>query len=244
MVATNLFTSLKWRTRRLNQEMRFLAKADPLSRKVYLPSMLRFWAARTTPGRTDEQCTVEYGTLPTPADPTPSNRTVTRYPDGSSFTDTPPPTPTVLTEYGQAIAAAPEDAGLRIHYSLALQRVEDLSAANEQIQEALRLAPDSAFAHRTFACLLQAQGEHAAAVEELRRTLHLDLQKEHIRGLQGEAQLRWHLVTALQKAGQPQEALTELDHALTLLRRLVSERRGSAEFLARLEAERSALVGA
>jgi len=48
MVATNLFASLKWRTRRLNQEMRFLAKADPLSRKIYLPSMLRSWATRTT----------------------------------------------------------------------------------------------------------------------------------------------------------------------------------------------------
>jgi tetratricopeptide (TPR) repeat protein len=244
MRSTNLLSSLGWRTRRLIQQMRYLAQADPLSRKIYFPSMLRFWASRPMPGITDERYTVEYGTPPTPADPTPSNRTITRYPDGSCFTDTPPPTPTILAEYVQAIAAAPEDAGLRTHYSFALQRVNELAAASEQIREALRLAPDSAYAHRTFACLLQAQGEHAAAVEEFQLYLHLSLQKEEIRGFQGEVQLRWYLVTALQKAGRLQEAQTELDHALVLLRRLVSEKRGSPDFLARLEAEQSALVGA
>ena len=232
--------SFSWRSHIMIRQLRLLAKADSVSRRVYMPYALRKWIGGkggSTAESFEGRSIVERGTPPTPADPFPSNRVVTKYPDGSVFADSPHPNQTVLSEYAQAITAAPAEAGLRIHYGLALHRADQNEAAVEQIQEALRLDPQSGFAHRVYGCVLEAQGQYTQAAGEYRQDLTLSLPDAHVGNTQNEAQLRWSLARALRLAGRQPEARIELAQAIALQRRLVSERRGSPEFLERLEAD-------
>jgi len=63
---------------------------------------------------------IEYGTLPTPSNPYPSNQVIKKY-SHQAVVITPLPTKAVIAEYEQAINAAPEDAGLRVQYGFALK---------------------------------------------------------------------------------------------------------------------------
>ena len=72
-----------------------------------------------------------------------------------------------------AMALRPGSAMARLHLAEALQDVGDLGAAEAELREAIRLAPDYDYAHTIFARLLAAAGRSSEAVAEFREALRL-----------------------------------------------------------------------
>jgi tetratricopeptide (TPR) repeat protein len=180
---------------------------------------------------------VDQGTLPSPADPYPSNQTRKTYRDGTVVIHTPRPTAAVLAEYTEAVEAAPEDAGLRLHYGLALKHADRADEALAQVREAKRLAPEWDFPHSILAALLLEAGEVQAAIAEEREALRLVLRvrEQGQEPGQGETLARWGLAKALLQSGESDQARAELEQAVHLQRELLSQGRASQQLLRQLE---------
>ena len=106
-----------------------------------------------------------------------------------------------LTEFEQAVAAAPTSAPARVSLAAALAATGRTPEAVAQLREALRLEPDDSTAHLDLGSLLLATGEPREAVVHLRRASELS-------PADGEAKLE--LALALAAAGNREDAMAEL----------------------------------
>jgi len=171
------------------------------------------------------------GAPPTPENPYPSNQITEEHSDGTSVTLMPTATEEVIREYEQAIRDYPEDAGLRLHFAIALQSIGDLPSAIVQATEAIRLRPDWEFAHSILGFALHDTGDLPRAVSHLREALRLSNPD------QGETTIRWGLSKALRDAGEITNARSEIESAVDLQRNLVSAESGSPQLLRKIENE-------
>jgi len=117
------------------------------------------------------------GTPPSPEDPYPSNLIIVEYSDDTSMITTGPLTPEVLAEYVAALAEHPEDAGLHLHYGIALQGAQQPAEALTHFQEAVRLDPTSQFALSMLASGLRDAGRVDEALHHGREALRSFLLK-------------------------------------------------------------------
>ena len=179
---------------------------------------------------------IRQGTAPTPENPYPSNQIVKEYPNGMIVMTVGRPTEKVLTEYQQAIADAPDDAGLHVHYGLALKGANRRQEAIEQMETAIRLRPDWYFPHTLLAGLLDEAGDYVAALSEKQTALDLALHSKEASDAQSETVLRWGLAESLRKVGRVEEARAQLEQAMTSQRSLVDMHRGSSQLLGQIEA--------
>jgi tetratricopeptide (TPR) repeat protein len=187
---------------------------------------------------------VKRGSPPTPANPYPSNQIVKEYANGISVISTPRPNKKVLAEYEQALTNTPDDAGLHLHYGIALKYASRRKEAQEQMEVAIGLRPEWDFPHSQLAGLLEEAGDYQAALSEMQIALELHLQSEGQQTEQGEAILRWGLAQALQKVGRVTEAHEQVQQAVTLQQSVVNQHRGSLQLLQQIEEARAEVASA
>jgi tetratricopeptide (TPR) repeat protein len=156
--------------------------------------------------------------------------------DGTCRIETGFPTPLVLAEYAAAVVEQPEDARLHLHYGIALQGAGRLAEALVQLREAARLEPSSPFARSMLAGALQSAGRVKDAVSEYREALRLFHLRSDGSPDQQEAILRWGLAKALRLDDNAQEAIAELELAITIQRSAIAVNAGSPRLLRQLEA--------
>ena len=106
--------------------------------------------------------------------------------------------------YGAVIAASPRDASAMNSYALLLHRIKDPEAMRVA-ERAVKLAPSQAVYADTYGWLLAESGDLDNGVRVLRDARLRE---------PGNGQIRWHLASALAKAGHKQEAKEELKAAL------------------------------
>ncbi|HEY3756875.1 MAG TPA: tetratricopeptide repeat protein [Opitutaceae bacterium] len=111
----------------------------------------------------------------------------------------------VLTLWGDTVAASPDDAGARNNYGNALAEAGQLDAAAEQFEAALRLVPDYDDPHFNLANTLVKLGRPDAAISHYQAALRVR---------PDDARLRYGLGSALHKTGHDAEALREYQKAL------------------------------
>lgn len=182
-----------------------------------------------------EEETVIPGTPPSPEDTYPSNVTTVH---GSNYSRTftnPLSSEAILDEYRAALAQHPHDAGLRLHFGIALQQSGDLDTAVREARRAVQLRPGWGFARSTLASLLAESGDAPAAETEYREALRLDAAEKGAELNQAEATLRWGLARVQQGQGQLAAGRAELERAVEIQRALVDARSGSPSLLVQLE---------
>lgn len=81
--------------------------------------------------------------------------------------------PRVIEAAEQGLSRKPDDGFLLELTSLALVKVHDHARAREHAARALRLAPESASAHRTYGIVAMDTGDHKGAAEAFREALRL-----------------------------------------------------------------------
>ena len=106
--------------------------------------------------------------------------------------------------YGAVIAASPRDASAMNSYALLLHRIKDPEAMRVA-ERAVKLAPSQAVYADTYGWLLAESGDLDNGVRVLRDARLRE---------PGNGQIRWHLASALAKAGRKLEAKEELKAAL------------------------------
>jgi Flp pilus assembly protein TadD len=178
---------------------------------------------------------VERGTLPTPADPTPSNQVIYRYRDGRYDVTIPPATPTVIAEYEAAISDSPDDAGLHMHFAFSLLAAGEKESSFFHAREAARLKPDWAWPHSFKANVLGFAGRLDEAVVESREALRLILAPSD-RSEYAESCARFSLGKHLLRRGDNEDARNELTRALELQREAESKAQGNRRLLSDIEA--------
>ena len=176
------------------------------------------------------------GTPPTPGDPNPSNQVIEKRSDRGTVIRTPRPTEQVIREYHQATSDHPDDAGLRLHFAIALNRNNNLPAAIAEAKEAVRLRPDWELAHSTLGFALRESGDLDGALMHLREALRL-MSASDKEPDQGDAILRWGLAGTLRDAGEVAEARKEMEGAVQLQKELLLKKAGSHQLLRQLEEE-------
>jgi tetratricopeptide (TPR) repeat protein len=181
------------------------------------------------------QPVIREGTPPTPESPGPSNQIVTEYPDGTIRIQTPLPTVQVLDEYEEAIATWPDDAGLRLHYSMVLQQAKLSKAARKQIEEAIRLRREWMFPHSQLAALLNEEGLYERALAAYQVAVQLLLQEQGFQAGHGEAILRWCIADQLKRLGRIDEAREELLLAVVIEQSAIDKGQGSEQLLQQLK---------
>ncbi len=106
--------------------------------------------------------------------------------------------------YGAVIAASPQDASALNSYAQLLYRIKDPEAIR-MAEKAMKLAPNQAAYADTYGWLLAERGDLENGVRVLREARLRE---------PGNGQIRWHLASALAKAGRKLEAKDELKAAL------------------------------
>lgn len=107
----------------------------------------------------------------------------------------------------QALALAPEDAGLHINLGIMLRAGGQLEAAETVLRRALELAPESAQAHAALGALQRRQEDLQAAEASYRRALALDPM---------QPRLHFNLGLVLEQLGQERAARESYRRALAL----------------------------
>ena len=105
-----------------------------------------------------------------------------------------------VAAYGKAVSIDLLDVQSRVRLSAALLRQGDAPAAREQVELALKLAPDDPDAHFTLGYLRLSHGEAKAAIDDYRAGL---------KGRPDDVTARFNLAGALRESGAPEAALQE-----------------------------------
>jgi tetratricopeptide (TPR) repeat protein len=142
--------------------------------------------------------------------------------------------PDAVAELRKAIQARPDSVPARINLAAALMQTGDRKGSEEQLREALKLAPGNGTAHYNLGLLLAQDGRAADPAEAAG---HLE-EAARIDPKDGAAHLE--LAQVLEKVGKTAEALAHYEQAVGLLPQDERGWMGQAGLLVRLERYREA----